>query len=165
MSYSYNFLLHLIAFGFAAAANISLFILNKKLCAEQDWGKRLYLGGVMRTFAMFGPYTIAILLLTGFGNMINRYGMYSPWPMEHWLMTKIALFLLLAFNSMYIAPRISIKRMMLIKSVVEKNGPENADALLAGHNKKITNFLYIQSALLLAIVILAEFSGKHPGVF
>lgn len=165
-AYSYNFLLHIIAFAFSSVTLITLFILHRKLCAEQDWEKKLYIAGIMRLFVVFGPYVIAALLLTGFGNMVNRYGLYSPWPHEMWLAIKITLFVIMAFNALYIGPRINIKRAALIKSVIEKKGPDNAEALLAKQNRSISIFLYVQTALLLSIVILSVFgSGKHPGIF
>ena len=166
MTHSYIFLLHLIAFGFSSATLIALFILHRKLCAEQNWEKKLYIGGIMRLFVVFGPYVIALLLLTGFGNMANRYGLGAPWPQETWLTVKIILFVIMTFNALYIGPRINLKRAMLIKSVVENNGPENAEALLTKRNKTISIFLYVQAALLLGIVVLSAFgSAKHPGIF
>ena len=166
MGYSYNFLLHLIAFGFVSAAVIALFVLNRKLCAEQDWGKKLYIGGIMRSFAMSAHYTVTVLLLTGLGNMVNRYGLGSTWPEETWLTMKIVLFVILAVNALSVGPRMTKKRTMLIKSVVENNGPGNAEELLTKQNKTISIFLYIQAALLLTIVVLSVFGdGKHPGIF
>jgi len=166
MPHSYNFLLHIIAFGFSSAIIISMFILHRKIVSEQDWGRRFYVGGIMRAFATIGPYLVAVLLLTGFGNMVNRYGVGVPWPQETWLMVKIILFVILSFNNLYIGPRISIRRAALIKSVVDKKGPENADELWKKHNKAILIFLYVQAAILLCIVILSAFgSGKHPGMF
>src|SRR5512140_3300319 len=110
MTYSYNFLLHLIAFGFVSAIVIAMLVLNRKLIAEQDLGKKLYLGSIMRTFRMSGHITVTVLLLTGFGNMVNRYGMGAPWPHETWLTVKIGLFILLAAISLSVSPRLAAKR-------------------------------------------------------
>ena len=166
MSYSYNFLFHLLAFAVVAGTLISMTVIHGKACTEPDWGKKLYLGGVMRTFALFGPYMTVVLLLTGFGNMINRYGMEGTWTIETWLEIKIALFIILAISGGAIGPRLSIKRTALIKSVVENNGPANAEELLAKQNRAMWIFLAVQAVLLLSIVVLSAFgSGKHPGIF
>lgn len=166
MTHSYNFLLHILAFGFSSAALIAFFILNKKMNSEPDWDRKLYIGGIMRMFASFGPYIVIILLLTGIGNMMNRYGLGGVWPHETWLEVKIVLFIILSLNAIYIAPRINAKRAMLIKSAMDNKRPENFEQLLSKQNRRITLFLYIQALLLLSIVVLSAFgSGKHPGMF
>lgn len=165
-AYSYNFLLHILAFGFSSAALISFFILNKKMNGEPDWDRKLYIGGIMRLFASFGPYVVVVLLLTGVGNMMNRYGLGGVWPRETWLEVKIVLFIILSINAIYIAPRINAKRAMLIKSAIDNKRPENFEQLLSRQNKTISLFLYLQATLLLSIVVLSAFgSGKHPGMF
>ncbi|MEW6061037.1 MAG: hypothetical protein AB1600_03750 [Bacteroidota bacterium] len=165
-AYSYNFLLHILAFGFSSAALISFFILNKKMNSEPDWDRKLYIGGIMRLFASFGPYVVVVLLLTGVGNMMNRYGLGGVWPRETWLEVKIVLFIILSINAIYIAPRINAKRAMLIKSAIDNKRPENFEQLLSRQNKTISLFLYLQATLLLSIVVLSAFgSGKHPGMF
>jgi len=166
LPYSYNYLLHILAFGFSSAALISFFILNKKMNTEPEWDRKLYIGGIMRVFASFGPYVVVVLLLTGIGNMMNRYGLGGVWPRETWLEVKIALFIILSINALYIAPRINAKRAMLIKSAVENKRPENFEQLLSKQNTVIALFLYVQALLLVAIVVLSAFgSGKHPGMF
>lgn len=133
---------------------------------EPDWDRKLYIGGIMRLFASFGPYVVVVLLLTGVGNMMNRYGLGGVWPRETWLEVKIVLFIILSINAIYIAPRINAKRAMLIKSAIDNKRPENFEQLLSRQNKTISLFLYLQATLLLSIVVLSAFgSGKHPGMF
>jgi putative copper export protein len=166
MTHSYNFLLHILAFGFSAAALIAFFVLNKKMNTEPDWERKLYIGGIMRMFASFGPYVVIILLLTGIGNMMNRYGLGGVWPRETWLEVKIVLFIILSINALYIAPRINTKRAMLIKSAMDNKRPDNFEQLLSKQSRVIQIFLYVQAALLLSIVVLSALgSGKHPGMF
>lgn len=134
--------------------------------SEPDWDRKLYIGGIMRLFASFGPYVVVVLLLTGVGNMMNRYGLGGVWPRETWLEVKIVLFIILSINAIYIAPRINAKRAMLIKSAIDNKRPENFEQLLSRQNKTISLFLYLQATLLLSIVVLSAFgSGKHPGMF
>jgi hypothetical protein len=59
----------MMAFGMVAGTLIPSYILDRKLRAEQDWGRKLCIGGIMRTFGAFGPYNVAFLLLTGIGNI------------------------------------------------------------------------------------------------
>jgi putative copper export protein len=167
MNGSYIHLLHLIAFGMVAGTLIPAFILDRKLRAEQDWGRRLYLGGVMRSFGRLAPYNVVLLLITGLGNMYNRYADAPyPWYDETWLVIKLACFAVLAFNALLIVPKIATRRAMLIKSVVDKAGPADADQKFATLGASVTRVFVIQTLLLLAVLLLSVFGpGKHPGVF
>jgi len=106
MNGSFNFYLHLIAFGLVAGTIIPSFILDRKLRAEPDWGRKLYIGGLMRAFGAMVPYNVALLIITGLGNMYNRYlGAPYPWYEEHWLVVKLACFVVLAFNALFVVPK------------------------------------------------------------
>jgi hypothetical protein len=167
MSGSYVFLLHIIAFGMLTGAFIPSYLLDRKLRAEQDWGRKMYIGGIMRTFGLFTPITASLLLLTGIGNIHNRLlGAPYEWYQEGWLVAKIILFVILAFNGLFFSRKFSMGRMMLIKAVADKNAPADAEQRIASYNKKISWLFLVQTLLLLAILYLATFgSGKHPGDF
>lgn len=167
MNGSFSFVLHLIVFGMVAGTLLSNFILDRKLRAEKDWGRRLYIGGLMRTFGALAPYNVILLILTGLANMYNRYlGAPYPWYEEQWLVIKLVCFVVLVFNAMFIVPKIGMKCGMLIKSVVDKSAPANSDAQFAAYNRKVSIIFMVQTTLLLAIVILLSLgTGKHPGQF
>jgi uncharacterized membrane protein len=167
MNGSYVFLLHIIVFGVVAGTIIPSFVLDRKLRAEQDWGRKLYIGGIMRVFGAFVPYNVALLVITGLGNMYNRYlDAPYPWYDEHWLVTKVALFVVLAFNALFVVPKVGMKRGMLIKAIVDKSAPIDAEQQVEVYNKKISRLFLVQTALLLVILFLSAFgTGKHPGVF
>lgn len=167
MNGSYNFFLHLIAFGMVAGTFIPSFILDRKLRAEQDWGRKLYIGGIMRTFGMFAPYNIGLLIITGLGNMYNRYADAPyPWYEETWVVIKLACFLVIVFNAVFIAPKLGMKRAGLIKSVVDKSAPADAEQQVERCNARVSLLFFVQATLLLAILLLSAFgTGKHPGLF
>jgi putative copper export protein len=167
MSGSYSFLLHLMAFGMLAGTLIPSFILDRKLRAEQDWGRKLYIGGIMRTFGTFAPFNVAFLLITGIGNIHNRLlGAPYSWYEEGWLVAKVICFAVMAANGLLLAPKISKNRMMLIKAIFDKKAPADAEQQLANYNRKLSVFFLVQTALLLAILFLSAFgSAKHPGQF
>ncbi|MDD8017833.1 MAG: CopD family protein [Bacteroidota bacterium] len=166
MTGSFNFFLHLIVFGSVVGVFVSLYILEYKTRIEKEWERKLFIGGIMRTIASITPFNILLLAITGFGNMVNRYGLNSPWPQEQWLMVKIVLFVILSANALYVGPHLNMNRARLIKSVAENSAPVDVDKQFALHNKKISLFLLIQTVLLLAIVLLSVFGdGKHPGIF
>jgi len=166
MSGSFNFVFHLLAFATLVASMVGLFVLDRKLQSEKDAGRQLYVGGLMKTFALFGPFNAVVLLLTGFGNMVNRYGWGGMGNMETWLKIKIVLFFILAFNGMILGSRMSKQRMMLIKARSENSAPPESESLIATLNVKFTIFFAVQTLLILVIVFLSVFGdGKHPGTF
>lgn len=166
MTGSFNFVFHLLAFGVLMASVIALDVLNRKLRAEPDIQRKLYLGGLMKTFALFTPFTTVVILLTGIGNMVNRYGMGGMGNIETWLKVKIVLFVILAFNGSVIASRFQKKRMMLLKAKADNSAPEDYDRQISSINRIFTFYYYIQWTLLLAVVFLSVFGdGKHPGTF
>ena len=167
MNGSFNFFLHLIAFGLVAGVLIPSFILDRKLRAEKDWGRKLYIGSIMRTLGGIAPYNIALLIITGIGNIYNRtFGFSYPWYEEEWLVIKIGCFLVLAINALFVVPNIGKKRGMIINSVVNNPALEGAKEKYEIYNKKISLLFLIQTTLLLAILFLSAFgSGKHAGEF
>ena len=167
MNGSFNFFFHLLAFGMVVGAFVTNFILDRKLRAEQDWGRKMYIGGIMRTFGMFTPYIAAVLILTGIGNIYNRFlGSPYPWYDEGWLVAKLICFVVLVSNALILIPRVGMSRMMLIKSIAEKNAPSDAEQQLAKKNRTVSIIFLVQATLLLTIVYLSAFGdGKHPGQF
>jgi hypothetical protein len=149
-----------------AATLIPGILLDRKIRAEPDWNKKLQIGVIMRMFAAFGPWNVGLLLVTGIGNIYNRFvGAPYAWYDETWLVVKICLFAIIASNALFIAPKLGMKRAMVIKSIVEKNGPLNDETLYAGVNRKIAILFGAQTLLLLTILYLSVFGpGKHPGV-
>lgn len=167
MSGSFIHILHLIAFGLVSATLIPGIVLNRKLVAEKDFSRKIQLGGIMKIFGAFGPYNVILLLLTGIGNIYNRYhGTEIAWYTESWLVIKIALFVVLALNALLVAPILMKNRMVLIKSLADKTAQEGAEQKLSGYNTKVMIFLLVQTILLLAVLYLSVFGpGKHPGLF
>lgn len=167
MNGSFIHFFHIIAFGMVAGTLLPAFVLDRKLRAEQDWGRRLYIGGLMRALGGFAPYTVGLLTITGLGNMYNRFADAPyPWYDETWLLIKLGCFLVLAFNALFVVPKLGMRRAMLIKSVVEKSGPADPDREFAILGAKASRMFLIQTLLLVTVLLLSVFGpGKHPGVF
>jgi len=167
MNGSYIHILHLIAFGLVSATLIPGIVLNRKLVAEKDFGRKMQIGGVMRIFGAFAVYNVILLLITGIGNIYNRYsGTSIAWYSESWLVIKIILFAVLALNGLFVAPRLMMGRMMIIKSMADKTAAADAEQKLSGCNRKVSLFFLVQAVLLLAVLYLSVFGpGKHPGLF
>lgn len=167
MSGSYNFLLHILGFGFLCTVLFGGYLLDRKFRKESDWSKKAMIGGIMKSFGMLSPIVAAILLITGIGNIHIRYADTGiAWYEERWLLEKLFLFLILLINGTIIGPRMSRGRMKLVLGILEKNAPSDAEQAVKSYNKKISVFYTIQSILLLAILYLSVFgSAKHPGAF
>jgi hypothetical protein len=167
MNGSYIHIFHLIAFGLVSATLIPGIVLNRKLVAEKDLGIKMQIGGVMRIFGAFALYNVILLLITGIGNIYNRYsGTNIAWYSESWLVIKIILFAILAINGLFVAPKLMMGRMMIIKSIADKTASADAEQKLSSCDKKVSLFFLVQAVLLLAVLYLSVFGpGKHPGVF
>lgn len=161
-----NFFLHVAVFGLTAGTLLGNWVIHRAMGKESSWEKRMQLGGVAMGFAAFGTFNVVTLLVTGILNMANRYGGFTNWPMEHWLMTKIVLFAVIAYNALVVAKKLGMARAMLIRSVAEGKGPQDADVQFAARHASVGRLLTIQTVLLAVIVFLATYgSGKHPGMF
>lgn len=167
MSGSYNFLLHLLGFGFLCMVMFGGYLLDRQFRKASDWSVKAYVGGIMRTFGILSPIVAAILLITGIGNIHNRYaGTPVSWYDEGWLVAKIILFAVLLVNGTIIGPRLTKARMKIVKGILEKNAPPEAEQAIEVHNKQISFFYAVQTVLLLIILYLSVFgSAKHPGTF
>ena len=167
MNGSFNFLTHLIGFSLLSGLMFSGFVLNRRFASEKDPAIRMYLGGIMRKLGMLSPIPAAILLVTGIGNIHNLY-MESPdpWYTFGWLVAKIIVFAIMLVNGTFLGPALGKKRMMLVKAIVEKTAPDNAEEQIAGYNRQMSTFYLVQFLFLLAILYLTTFgTGKHPGMF
>lgn len=167
MSGSYSFLLHLITFALAGGLLTGNIILERKLRSEQEWGKKLYIGGIMKTYGALSPLIIILFLLTGIANIHYRY-LSAPeaWYTEGWLVAKIILFAVLATNGLIFGPKLAGKRMQLMKTISDKTASADAEQHLKALNNQISLFIMVQLILFLAILFLSVFGGaKHPRVF
>lgn len=167
MNGSYIHIFHLIAFGLVSATLIPGIVLNRKLVSEKDFNRKLQIGVVMRIFGSFALYNVILLLITGVGNIYNRYsGTSIAWYDENWLVIKIILFVVLAINGLFVAPNLMKHRMMIIKSLADKTASADAEQKLSGCDNKVSLFFLVQAVLLLAVLYLSVFGpGKHPGAF
>jgi putative copper export protein len=167
MNGSWAHLLHLIAFGFVGATLIPGIILNRALIAEKDPSRKIAIGATMRKFSAFAPFNIILLILTGIGNIYNRYlGAPSAWYEEGWLVLKLCLFAAIVLNALFVAPALGKGRMGLIKQMAEGKAGGRAAEQLQRLDRKSTILFIIQTTLVLGILWLSVFgSGKHPGVF
>lgn len=167
MNGSYNFLFHLVGFGLLSALFVGNFILDRKFRAEKEWGLKLYIAGIMRSLGILSPFVTAILLITGIGNIHNLYSESpEPWYTFGWLVAKLIFFTIMAINGMAFGPQLSKKRAMLVKSIVDKNAPADAEAQIKKLNGQISLFFAVQTIFFFAILFLTVFgTGKHPGTF
>lgn len=167
MNGSYNHLIHLFGFGTLVTTLLAGYILERKFRKEDDWGLKLYLGGIMKTIGMISPFVAIIMLITGIGNIHNRLsGSGIAWYQEGWLVAKIICFAILVINGGANGPRLSKNRTMLVKAIKDKTAPADAEQKLQRYNGQLALFYIVQSVLLIAVVALTVFgAGKHPGAF
>lgn len=167
MNGSYNFLLHLLGFGVLTAFYVRGAIFEKTLRAEPDWNRKSLILNLMNSAAWLGPVSGIVLLLTGFGNIYNRYlGSPEPWPIEGWIIGKLVLFVVLMINSVTFGRILAKRRRQLVLDAAKSGDPVEAENKLRRYNRWIALFYVVQGFLLLAMLMMAAFgSAKHPGVF
>lgn len=165
MAVSISFYLHLVAFGILMTTVVSGFLLDRKFRNETDRRLRLTIASISKTIGLLSPVAAVLLLLTGIGNIHNRFvGPEMRWYAEGWLVAKIILYVLMVLNGMIYGPRLTRGRLKLLNSMAEQTAPANADATLRSFNRQITLFYLVQTLLLLLVVYISVFgSGKHPG--
>ncbi len=167
MRVSISFFFHLLGFGLVVTTLVAGLVLERKFRSEQDLRLKLYVGGLARTMGLLSPFAVLLLLITGIGNIVNRYaGTSVSWYQEGWLVAKIIFFVILLLNGMLYGPRISRNRTKLLKSLQEDSAPVGAEKGLVSLNHQMTLFYLVQGLLLLIIVYLSLLgTGKHPGAF
>ena len=167
MNGSYAIIVHFLGFGLVSALLTMSLLLERKFRSETDWDRKQYILGLMRPFKVLGPLAGIIMLLSGIGNIYNRFlDSPEPWYDEGWLVAKIVLFIIFAVTSSVGARLLMAKRMQLVASVIQQAHPADADQSLKRSNRAHTILYLAQLILLVAIVYLAVFGGsKHPGVF
>lgn len=164
---SINFFFHIVGVGLIFAVVASGWLLNRKLGAEHDAAQKLYLGGILRTIGLFSPVASLLLLITGIGNIHNRYQASTlSWYSEGWLVAKIIFFAVMLVNGTVLGPMLSRKRTVLLRVMADHKAPENAESILKALGRQILLFNLVQLILLLAVVFLSTSgSGKHPATF
>ncbi len=165
MTVSISFLLHLIAFGLLTTTVVSGFVLDRKLRKETDHRLRPTIAGISRTIGLLSPMAALLILLTGIGNIHNRFfGTEMRWYAEGWLVAKIVLYVVMVLNGMVYGPRLTRGRLKLLNAMAEPSAPPDADSTLRSYNKQITLFYFVQTMLLLLVLYISVFgSGRHPG--
>ena len=167
MKASINFIFHLVGFGILVASLLGGFIVERKLRGQSDLNLKIYTASILRAIGLLSPGAALLLLLTGIGNIQNRFvGTDLSWYNEGWLVAKIVLYALLVLNGIIYGPRLTRNRLKLIKAQAEHEAPPTADATIRSLNLQITLFYLVQTLFLLLILYLSVFgSGKHPGAF
>ncbi|MCI0707391.1 MAG: DUF2269 domain-containing protein [Ignavibacteriae bacterium] len=164
---SYNFLLHLLGFGVFTAVYLRSVLFEKTLRAEPDWTRKTLIMNIMNTGAWLGPVSGIVLLLSGFGNVYNRYlGAPEPVQFEGWIAGKLILFIILMINGVTMGRILSKRRFQLVHASAKEGPSPDNEQKLRQYNGWLTVFYLIQGLLLLAITSMAAFGSlKHPGAF
>lgn len=167
MNGSYDFFLHIIAVCTLFTAIAGGWFLHLKIHGEKDIKLKIYLGGVGRIIGPLSAISGILLLITGIGNIYNRYlGSELHWYSEGWLVAKIIFFAIAVVNGSVQGGMLSRKRMALLQSIDQKNAPADAEALLKGVDRQFSWHYLVQFLLLFIIIFLSVFGdGKHPGAF
>jgi hypothetical protein len=167
MGISINFIIHLLGFGLIFTSLVGGWLIERSMRAEQDWGRKLFIGNIGRRFGLLSPIASIVMLLTGIINIFNVYNRnINLWFTEGWLIAKIILFAFLLINGAIFGPILIRRRTKMMHGVMEKTSPLDAEETIKILSKNITTFYLVQFLLLLIILFLSVAGGgKHPGFF
>ena len=167
MSGSFNFFFHIVAVGLLFVVVVGGWLLHRKIVHEKDMHLKLYASTSGRVIGLLSPFVTLLLLVTGIGNIYNRYlGSDLHWYSEGWLVAKIIFFAIAVVNGAVFGAMLARKRTALLQSIDQQVAPANADTLLKDFNRQFSWHYVVQFLLLALIILLSTFgSGKHPGAF
>lgn len=167
MNGSYNFLFHLLGFGLLMGLYLRGAMFERAVRAESDWRRKALVLNLMNSGAWLGPVSALVLLLTGFGNIYNRYwGATEPIHVEGWIIGKLVLFVIFILNGATAGRIFSRQRAELVHGSMQVGGSVEEERKLRRYNRWMSAFYIVQGLLLLMILMMAAFGSlKHPGVF
>jgi len=164
-----NFLslfIHIIGFGIVFTALMGGWIIERRLKAEKEWNRKLFLGTISRRFSILFPVGCIITLLSGIMNIFNMYnGSINLLYMDGWLIAKIILFAFLFINGAFFGPVLARRRTKIIQGISDKNAPEDTELTLKVINKSTSTYYLVQFILLIIILFLSiAGSQERPGI-
>ncbi len=166
MNNSLSLFFHFIGFGIVFTALMGGWIIERRLRAEKDWNRKLFLGTISRRFSILFPIACIIMLLSGIVNIFIMYnGSVNLLYMDGWLIAKIILFAFLFINGAVFGPVLARRRTKLMQGISDKNAPEDAELTIKVINKSASTF-YLVQFILLIIIIFLSITGlqEHPGI-
>ncbi len=148
-----SLLVHLIGLGMISTLLFAGPVLEKRFQAVEDVNAKLELQKILRTIGLLSPLAVAVLLISGIGNMLyGGYGLFS----SGWLTAKIIFFAIAVVNGAVMGAR-GGKRGKLIQQLVRGEVSGNAAEEIQAMNKQQLMFYRVQTLLILIIVILSVF--------
>lgn len=151
-------LFHLIGFGVLLTVSLAGIILNSRYKKAPDLQAKLVLLRALRPIGLLSPIGMAIMLITGIGNMhsigagVLEYG---------WLTGKIFLFAIAVISGILFGIT-SRKRTQLVEAIGRNEAPSGSDQLLKSYDAQIGLF-YIVLPLLLLVILWLSVYGRFGG--
>jgi hypothetical protein len=156
MNSSISLLFHLIGFGIIFTSLLGGWTLERRLRMETEWNQKLFLGKISRRLYILFPIASVIMLLTGIINIFSIFsGEINLLYTEGWLIAKIILFTFFLINGTVFGPILARRRAKLIQRILEKKGPDDAEATIKIINKSISTFYLVQFILLMIVIYLS----------
>jgi uncharacterized membrane protein SirB2 len=142
---------HFIGLGLISASLVGGWILNNQYKRATDWKVKLAAVQSLRPIGLLSPISIAILLLSGIGNMeMEGLGLFSA----TWLSAKLFLFLIAVVTGVIFGGKAS-RRAKLVAQIAGGKGPEDAEPAIRALDRQQQLFYVLNSVLILAILILS----------
>ncbi|HXX63250.1 MAG TPA: DUF2269 family protein [Bacteroidota bacterium] len=152
-AYSWSLLIHLIGFAMLFTSVLGAWILRAHYGGTTEWRTKVTILRVVRSFGLLSAVAVVLMLLSGLGNV---YALGLTAQMPGWLQVKLILFVL-AWAAGILSAVGGRRRAVLVVQIAEGNAPQDAPARALSMDARANVILVVQSALLLAIVILSVF--------
>jgi hypothetical protein len=147
----WTLLFHIIGVGLLFASLLGGMVLHFRSAGSKDWPARTALLPVMKTLGLFSPAAVAVLLLSGVGNII---ALSLTNPMPFWLHVKLSIFLVLVVLGVWGAI-LARKRAGLIVSLASGISAPGTESRLKSAEAVLSSVYIVQGLLTLAVVAIS----------
>jgi hypothetical protein len=143
-------LFHVVGYGFLAGLLAVGWLVHSQYTKASDYKAKAAILGPSRVFGLLSPFAILLVLVTGVGNMLVRGLMPTS---EMWLPVKIILFVAASANGILFGIR-SKRRGMLVGQLAQGKAAASAEERLVRLDATASVFLFLQTVLLAAILVI-----------
>jgi|WetSurMetagenome_2_1015567.scaffolds.fasta_scaffold75556_2 hypothetical protein len=150
-------ILHLTGFGLLVTATLGGWILFRRYLQLDDYRSQAALLKGARSIGLLSPLAILVMLVTGIGQIhFYGYGLFA----QTWLTLKLSFFLIAATAGVLFSIR-SSKRGQLIDQLAEGTAAPEAEKIVRRLDSQQRVFYFVQSTLLLLILLLSVIKPGH----
>ena len=152
--WQYSMVLHLVGVGMLCTTIFAGLLLHTQYKRTDEPGAKLLVLRSLRLIGLLSPAGVALMLLTGIGNMTlgpQHYTLFS----HAWLSAKLLLFLLMVASGVFFAVQGARRARLVARITVEPAEARQEARRLRSLDTQLVVAFVVQGILLLAILTLS----------